>query len=213
MGFLQKTYQKIASQSAKYQATLIAVTKRSNVTDMQAAIDTGISNIAENKIQVAKPKFAKLDRECTKHFIGPIQTNKIKDIVRLFDVIHSVDRPKVYRKICAQAELQQKSIKVLFQVNLTGEEQKHGFDENSLDLFLSATDLKRSFVEPIGLMAMGPMTEDTDHIRSVFRSVKVLSDKYASIIGSEISMGMSGDYEIALEEGSTMLRIGSVLFG
>jgi len=201
--------------------TLVGITKYVDADKVREVIDAGINHIGENRIPAAKVKFSVLN-DCPlhflKHMVGHLQTNKVKDAVALFDVIQSVDSVKLVQEIEKQAEKIDKNIKILLQVNTAFETQKHGFHpEEVLSVMDAMVGLKK--VSVVGLMTMAPFTEDENIIRRCFRDLKDIydkvSDKYKrlnEIKMEHLSMGMSGDYRVALEEGSNMLRIGSALF-
>ena len=207
---IQKKLQYFQNLCPKYQAKLIVVTKKRSLSEIQTALDCGIKHIAENRLQDALPKMH-LFGSVTKHFIGPIQTNKIQDIVTHFDVIHSVSSKKIYDKVTKQAEKQQKQTYILFQLNISEEPQKSGFTIQEFADFISNEIVDSKYLQLRGLMVMGVHNNES-LTRGVFATAKKLSQKYSNIVGNEISMGMSGDYKIALEEGSTMIRIGNQIF-
>ncbi|MCA8911763.1 MAG: YggS family pyridoxal phosphate-dependent enzyme [Planctomycetes bacterium] len=198
--------------------TLIAVTKSVDAETTQALIDLGVTDIAENRQQSAAeklPQLSRLDR-VTKHFIGPLQRNKVKRVLELFDVIHSVDSVKVAREISKRAEEPQRTAGIFVQVNVAGEAQKGGFEPDELgDSLKEILTLPR--VHLWGLMCMAPYDDDPEAARPHFRRLAALSREM--IEGSRmtqgaarLSMGMSGDFEVAIEEGATHVRVGSALF-
>lgn len=189
-------------------ATLIVVTKTVDFMETQKVIDYGIKDIGENRIKTAKEKFALLEGTYNKHLIGHLQTNKVKEAVEIFDYIHSVDSLKLARKIDQECSLQNKKIKVFYQLNISGEKSKHGFSE--LEFKKSIVELEKlSNYEPIGFMTMAPFYADPEKTRWVFDRLRLLSGEYDF---KELSMGMSSDYKIALEAGATFVRIGSRVF-
>ncbi|MEI8012521.1 MAG: YggS family pyridoxal phosphate-dependent enzyme [Candidatus Omnitrophota bacterium] len=196
--------------------TLIGVTKYSSADDVNLAIAAGLKDIAENRVQAAEEKFPRLtlaERAPVKHLIGHLQSNKVKDAVRLFDMIQSVDSLKLAAEIDKRAAAVGKRQDILVQVDIAREEQKFGVAEEDLEALLVYLDGCRN-VRTRGLMAMAPLTGDNVVIRSVFRRLKALFERVS--VGrpfmEHVSMGMSGDYEIAIEEGATMVRIGSAIF-
>jgi pyridoxal phosphate enzyme (YggS family) len=201
--------------------TIVGVTKYSDAAAVNEAVAAGLTHIAENRVQSAKEKFPLLDlagHSVVKHLIGHLQTNKAKEAVQLFDVIQSVDSLKLLQEIDKRAAALGKVQDILVQVDIAREEQKFGLPEEELDpLLTQAKDL--SHVRVMGLMCMAPLTEDKDVIRSVFRRLKVHFDAIkvkhtgsSRIMMEHLSMGMSGDYAVAIEEGATMVRIGSAIF-
>ncbi len=201
--------------------TLIGVTKYSSADEVNDALAAGLKDIAENRVQAAEEKFPLLaseGRTVIKHLIGHLQTNKARDAVRLFDVIQSVDSLKLAAEIDKRAAVIGKVQDILVQVDIAREEQKFGVAEEDLDALAGYLE-GCSHIRTRGLMAMAPLTGDADVIRAVFRRLRGQFDRLrqerspAFARGLEhISMGMSGDYEIAIEEGATMVRIGSALF-
>jgi pyridoxal phosphate enzyme (YggS family) len=200
-------------QSAK----LVVVTKRRSSEEIQEVIKAGMKDIAESRIQEIEEKYdsallENIQKEKVRlHFIGQIQSNKIKKIVQYCDVIQSLSSVEHAKKIQAAAESLDKQIDVFIQLNLTGEDQKQGFnlseDHHELfEMFSKIQDLASINIK--GFMCMGRV-DDPQKTREAFKTCKALTDAFNL---SEVSMGMSGDYQIALEEGSTMLRIGSALF-
>jgi pyridoxal phosphate enzyme (YggS family) len=201
--------------------TLIGVTKYSDAAAVNEAMAAGLSHIAENRVQSAKEKFPLLrmpGHPVLKHLIGHLQSNKAKDAVELFDLIQSVDSLKLALEIDKRAAAVGKVQDILIQLDIAREEQKFGLPEEELDGLLMQLE-GCSHIRVRGLMAMAPLTTDKDTIRSVFRRLREQFDRIKKahagsgrIIMEHLSMGMSGDYEIAIEEGATMVRIGSAIF-
>ncbi len=195
--------------------TIIAVSKTFPAETVQEAINGGITLFGENKIQEAKKKIPLLQGEAFFHMIGHLQSNKAKDAVRLFDLIHSIDKFSTARKIDSEAAAIDKKQKILIQVNTSGEDAKSGTSPELLaDLLGEVLTLTNVTVE--GLMTMAPFTGDERLIRNCFaltRELLVDMNRQFSIAMKELSMGMSGDFETAVEEGATMVRVGSMIFG
>ncbi|HPN88919.1 MAG TPA: YggS family pyridoxal phosphate-dependent enzyme [Candidatus Omnitrophota bacterium] len=200
---------------------LVAVTKYTDVISAKEAIDAGVKHVAENYAQDAIKKFEALDKlgvKVTKHFIGHLQTNKVRLILPVVDLIQSVDSLKLAQEIEKQAIKINKQMDILVQVNIPGEKQKFGADkDNGFQLVKDIIGLKN--IRVLGLMTMAPLAEDKNIIRECFRGLRLLRDEIIEKIGIQnnlemkyLSMGMSADYEIALEEGANMLRIGSAIF-
>lgn len=200
---------------------LVAVTKYTDVISAKEAIDAGVKHVAENYAQDAIKKFEALDKlgvKVTKHFIGHLQTNKVRLILPVVDLIQSVDSLKLAQEIEKQAIKINKQMDILVQVNISGEKQKFGADkDNGFQLVKDIIGLKN--IRVLGLMTMAPLAEDKNIIRECFRGLRLLRDEIIEKIGIQnnlemkyLSMGMSADYEIALEEGANMLRIGSAIF-
>jgi len=187
--------------------TIIAVTKTRPYSTVEIAFEAGSTHFGENRIQEAQEKIGKLSHiNPTWHLIGHLQTNKVKIAVHLFDIIHSVDSIKLADVISRQAD---KAIKVLLQVNVAEEETKEGFSVAEFPQALKAIiELPNLKVE--GLMTIAPWVNDAQEVRPVFKRLKELGD---SLGLKHLSMGMTDDYEVAIEEGATMVRIGRAIFG
>jgi hypothetical protein len=190
---------------------LIAVTKKVAVEKVAEASALGLVDFGENYVQEAKGKVEALGPGPTWHMIGHLQTNKAKHAARLFSYIHSIDR------IALLSELERlgKPLDLLFEVNLSGEATKHGATEESLrGLLKEAATLRH--VRPIGLMTMPPFDEDPEKSRPYFAALRELLSRVNKEFGmkmTELSMGMSADFEVAVEEGATMVRVGTAIFG
>jgi PLP dependent protein len=194
---------------------IVAVSKTFPSGAVQEAIDHGILLFGENKVQEAKQKIAQLKGEFNLHLIGHLQSNKAKDAVKIFDLIHSIDKFSTALKTDDEAKKINKVQKILLQVNTSGEDTKSGImPEETIIICKDILTLKNLEID--GLMTIGPLTEDADSIRTSFRMLKSLLAEVNMRLGidmDELSMGMSSDYKIAVEEGATMLRIGSAIFG
>ena len=201
--------------------TVVGVTKYSDIASIHEALAAGLLNIAENRVQSAKEKFPLLgtgDLPVVRHLIGHLQTNKVKDAVELFDLIQSVDSIKLASEIDKRAAVLGKVQDILLQLDIAREEQKFGLPEEELNGFLKHVE-GCTHIRLRGLMAMAPLTTDQAVIRAVFRRLREHFERIkkehalsSRIIMEHLSMGMSGDYEIAIEEGATMVRIGSAIF-
>ena len=223
---LKEILQKIESAEQKYNRTkgtvkLLAVSKFHPVDAVEKAISAGHLLFGENRVQEAVAKFSDINsfnKDVELHIIGQLQTNKVKKAVSVASCIESVDRIDLLKEIQKQCEKINKKIKILFEIN-TAEDSKSGF-KNYEDLYEAVkycADGNTPFVEPIGFMTMAPLTDDEALIRKSFSSLRKLSEKlqteFPMFNFSELSMGMSNDYEIAIEEGSTEVRIGTAIFG
>ena len=204
-----------------HDVVLIGVTKYTDLAKVQIAIDAGLTHIAENRVQDAQNRFPQLkfgQGHVTKHLIGHLQTNKVKVAVPLFDLIQSVDSLKLAQEIQKHAEKSGKIFDILIQVNCSNEEQKSGVEyAQALELIDQAADLKNINVQ--GLMTMAALTTDEKKVREAFASLRDLRDQAKSLLAKKgrgemkyLSMGMSGDFAIAIEEGSNMVRIGRAIF-
>ncbi|MCX7966752.1 MAG: YggS family pyridoxal phosphate-dependent enzyme [Syntrophorhabdaceae bacterium] len=208
--------EKIARAQAKSGRTerdvlLIGVTKKVDIERIRIAYDAGLRDFGENYVQEAKKKIESFNEKATWHMIGHIQTNKIKYIPKLFDYVHSVDRWEVVELL----NRFEKKMKVLFEVNIAGEETKHGASPDELKKIIERIETL-NFIEPVGLMTMAPFVEDPEEVRWVFKRTRELLEELNREFGldmKELSMGMSNDFEVAIEEGATMVRIGTAIFG
>ncbi len=192
--------------------TLIAVTKTISAEDVRLALESGIRNFGENYIQEALNKIETVGREgVVWHMIGHVQSNKARYIPGFFDVIHSIDKWET----AARLDKYGIPLKVLFELNLAGETTKHGTDEDGLKRILERIDSLKQ-IEPIGLMTMAPYAKDPERVRHVFGVLRNLLGRANSEFGlsmKELSMGISSDFEVAVEEGATMVRVGTAIFG
>ncbi len=211
---MNKIYNKIVEEikDSKRKILIVAVTKNVGIDSTNEIIRDGATAIGENRIEAFACKEASLQR-CEKHFIGQIQSGKIKRIVKLFDCIQSVSSIKHLKKINDEAISQNKDIRVLLQFNISEETQKGGFDPRDTKQIISDIGEIKG-VRMVGVMGMATDTDDTEIIRKQFRRLKCIRDEFRLVYPEmvELSMGMSNDYRIAIEEGASMLRIGSVLF-
>lgn len=199
---------------------LIAVSKTKPIEDLKAAYAAGIRDFGENKVQEIQVKQPELPADTRWHMIGHLQSNKIKYIAPFVHLIHGVDSFKLLKEIDKQGEKIGRIIPVLLQIHIAEEESKFGFDRTELEEMLSAQEFRNlGHVQIQGLMGMATFTDNMDQIRKEFRGLKQLFAELENrnlpefVQLKEISMGMSGDYKIAQEEGSTMVRIGSAIFG
>jgi hypothetical protein len=199
---------------------LIAVSKTKPLADLQAAYAAGIRDFGENKVQEIQAKQPEMPADTRWHMIGHLQSNKIKYIAPFVHLIHGVDSFKLLLEIDKQGKKIDRPIPVLLQIHIATEESKFGFDRDELEAMLSSTEFNNlTHVQIQGLMGMASFTENQEQIRTEFRGLKQLYEDLKkralpSFVNlQELSMGMSGDYIIAQEEGSTMVRIGSSIFG
>lgn len=194
--------------------TLVAVTKNHGVEMMQQAIDAGILHIGENRIQEAAEKFKSLNREVTRHLIGHLQTNKAKQAVRLFDLIHSIDSENLAAAVDKAAYSIGKIQEVLIQVNLAKEDSKFGVYEENLQSLIETVDALKN-IRLRGFMLIAPNYSDVENCRPLFRRMYeiFIEVKKARQNFDFLSMGMTHDYKIAIEEGANLVRIGTAIFG
>jgi PLP dependent protein len=194
--------------------TIIGVTKYVTIERTIEAIEAGIENIGENRNEGFLEKYNQIGTRAKWHFIGSLQSRKVKDIIDKVDVLHSLDRLSLAKEINKRAS---KRVDCFIQVNVSGEQSKHGLAPEEVLPFIENLAAYEK-VHIIGLMTMAPHIDDEEKIRSVFRQLSVLRDSIQSLNYdhapcSFLSMGMSNDYEIAIEEGATHIRIGSNLVG
>ena len=197
---------------------LVAVSKTVSADRVLAAIEAGVTDLGENYVQEAQAKINALsDEKVSWHFIGHLQTNKAKYVVKLFDLIHSVDSVKLARELNKRSANLGKVQKVLVQVNISGERTKSGI-ETDLAMELVGQIARLENLAICGLMTMPPFFDAPEKVRPYFRALRKLQDQirnehFANVRMTELSMGMSGDFEAAIEEGATLVRIGTAIFG
>lgn len=217
-----EAYLKISEQLKPQRVTLVAVSKTKPVADIQELYGLGQLDFGENYVQELAEKQVLLPNDIRWHFIGHLQSNKVKYIAPFVHLIHGVDSYKLLLEIDKQARKAERVINCLLQVHIATEETKFGFNEEELLEAMEAIykyklmdELKN--VEVIGLMGMASLTDDLEQARKEFKYLKLLFDQCKQLPGHDnlnvLSMGMSGDYQVAIEEGSNMIRIGSLLFG
>ena len=215
---IKKNLLQIQEDIAPYRPNIIAVTKYFDGNAIIEAYNAGLRNFGESRVIEASEKINNLPQEIRKnstfHFIGHLQTNKVKKAIEIFDYIHSVDSVKLAEKISEEAGEIGKVQKILVQINNAGEEQKFGFSKDEIfDVFARIIKLKN--LEIKGVMNMAPLGAPDDELTKLFREIREIRDNLEKKFDcklNDISMGMSQDYKIAAREGSTMLRIGRKLF-
>ena len=196
---------------------IIAVTKTHPFSIINACYNNGVRSIGENRVQEAIKKFQKLSGVpmLIKRFIGHLQTNKVNRCLDYFDTVDSVDSARLAKKISDRAKHLNRTIQILLEVNTTNEEQKNGFLPEQIGEMLYCSTLSGINIE--GLMTVGPLTKNEKDIRRSFGLLRKTKEDLNSKLNkkkiNELSMGMSNDFQIAVEEGSTMIRIGTALFG
>ena len=199
--------------------TLVAVSKTKPVSDLMEAYETGQLIFGENKIQEMAEKFEEMPKDIEWHMIGHVQTNKVKSMAPFVSLIHGVDSLKLLEEIDKQALKNNRVIDCLLQMHIAEEETKFGLDNKELDEILQQfQNNKFKNIKIIGLMGMATFTENQDQIKKEFLHLKSIFEKHKYFITENfelktLSMGMSGDYQLAIECGSTMVRIGSSIFG
>ena len=193
---------------------LIAVSKTVGINEIQAAYDAGQRRFGENRIPPLVEKVPALPDDIIWHFIGHLQSNKVKQVVPLMDWIDSVDSVKLMQKIDQAAGELGKEINFLIQVNVSGEESKSGFEPEEMSEVVRQA-MKCKHAKCRGLMTMAPYVGEEEELRQIFQNLYQLRDKLQQELNvelTELSMGMSNDYPIAISEGSTMVRVGSAIF-
>ncbi|KQO22754.1 alanine racemase [Flavobacterium sp. Leaf82] len=199
--------------------TLVAVSKTKPVSDLMEAYEAGQRIFGENKIQEMTDKYEEMPKDIQWHMIGHVQSNKVKFMAPFVSLIHGVDSLNLLQQINKHALKNNRIIDCLLQIYIAEEESKFGLDENELNELLSSPEFKEmKNIRILGLMGMATFTEDQNqikkeftHLKSIFDSIKKLKAENCDL--KTISMGMSGDYKLAIECGSTMVRIGSSIFG
>ena len=202
-------------QRSPSEVTLMAVSKNQPPERVAEGVDLGLTLFGENRIQEAKSKIPLCPGSIRWHLIGHLQSNKCRDAVQLFDMIQSVDSIRLATELQQAAEKASRTIQILVEVNVAGEASKFGWNPDQILADLPALNgLHR--LEIHGLMTLAPYTKDPEGARPFFRKLRILRDSCAQKLGTPLpvlSMGMSGDFEIAIEEGSNLVRIGTALFG
>lgn len=212
---IEAACQRVSRSPAEIQ--LIAVTKYASIARMEEAYQVGLKDFGENRLQDALPKIEAFKGGVTWHFIGTLQTNKVKEVLSHFDYIHSLDRIKLADEMARQAERLKIRPKCFIQVNVSGEKSKHGVEvERLFDLAKGISET--GAIDVVGLMTMAPYLENREEIRPIFRRLKelqiqLLEKAWPGISPHSLSMGMSNDYEVAIEEGATHIRLGTALVG
>ncbi len=197
--------------------TLIAVSKTKPVSDIEQAYETGTRDFGENKVQELDEKFPVLPKDIKWHLIGHLQRNKVKYIVDKVELIHSVDSVRLAEQIEHEAAKKNITVKILVQVNVANEDTKFGLRwEDTIDIIKQISCLSHVHIK--GLMTIAPFTDNPENNRGYFKKLKELSDEINAlhldnVEMTELSMGMTGDYEVAVEEGATLVRVGTGIFG
>ena len=217
---LQNIRQRIAAAClragrAPESVAFLAVSKGQPPSAVRAAAGLGLALFGENRVQEARPKIGQCPGHLRWHMIGHLQSNKCRDAVHFFEMIQSVDSLDLAREIDKWAGKSAKTMPILIEVNIAGESSKFGYPPAQLLADFAEINALRK-IEIHGLMTVAPWTPDPEKVRPVFRELRQLKEQCEQILGaplSHLSMGMSGDYEVAIEEGATIIRIGSAFFG
>lgn len=217
---IKQNLQAIQGQLAGTNCQLIAVTKTKPIEDLQQAYEAGSKRFGENKVQEMVEKYEALPKDIEWHLIGHLQSNKVKYIAPFVHLIHSVDSFKLLEEINRQASKHNRMIDCLLQIYIAEEETKFGLSEQEAEALLASPQLgELRNVRIVGLMGMATNTPNTEQLRKEFRGLKAFYDHLKGQISrenvsfNELSMGMSNDYLIAAQEGSTLVRVGSAIFG
>ncbi len=218
---MQAKYQEIIEELRSKNVRLVAISKLQSLNDIKKLYELGHRDFGENYVQELIDKQGQLPQDIKWHFIGHLQSNKAKFIAPFIYLIQGVDSLKLLNEINKQAKKTGRIIHCLLQIHIAQEETKFGFDATELDEVMNTLQEKHENYSNIfidGLMGMASFSDDIEKVRSEMKILKSLFDKYRSLSTgncqlSTLSMGMSGDYKLAIEEGSNMVRIGSLLFG
>lgn len=218
---IEQIHQKISSACERAERSpedisIVAVTKYVSVQRAEEAVEAGIEHLGENRLEGALEKYEVLGNKAHWHFIGNLQTRKVKEMIHAYQYIHSLDRVSLAKELNKRSEDGQ-IIQCFVQVNVSGEETKSGLAPEEVLDFIKSLD-KFPAVRVIGLMTMAPYADDPESVRPVFRELRTLRDQVAAekmehAPCRELSMGMSNDFEIAIEEGATFIRLGTSLVG
>ena len=194
---------------------LICVTKEASLSEIEEVLALGVKDIGENRVQDAFAKYKVIGGRAVWHMIGHLQTNKVRDAVRISSLIHSVDSLRLAQAIDKEAKRRSKIQDILIQVNISGEESKFGISQDEVRTFFEKVALYPN-ISILGLMTIAPEVEDPEDARPCFRTLRELRDELQnnqlSTINYELSMGMTNDFEVAIEEGSTIIRVGRAVF-
>ncbi len=199
------------------QVELIAVTKGFGAERVEAAARLGLHQIGENRVEEARIKKPAVQAEVEWHMVGTLQTRKVRDAVEIFDMIHSVDRLRGGEEISKRAQTAGRRLPVLLEINISGEEMKSGFAPADLPQAVEQLAALEG-IRIVGLMTMAPFVEDPEETRPVFRGLRETAEqiekmRIARVEMRHLSMGMTNDFEVAIEEGATMVRLGTAIFG
>ena len=218
MGIIQHNLLNIKSQLPNY-VTLVAVSKTKPIADLMEAYNAGQRIFGENKIQEMTEKWEQMPKDIQWHMIGHVQSNKVKYMIPYVSLIHGVDSMKLLKEINRLAAKWKRTVDCLLQIHIAEEDTKFGLDEQELNEILQSEELNTfENIRIVGLMGMATFTENQEQIKREFLHLKSIFDKHSQLNTDNcqlttLSMGMSGDYQLAIECGSTMVRIGSSIFG
>jgi len=219
MSVNKQAYEQLIADLASHHVTLVAVSKTKSVEEIKELYDLGQKDFGENYVQELAEKQSQLPKDIRWHFIGHLQTNKVKQIAAFIHLIQSVESLKLLQEINKQGERNDRVINCLLQIHIAQEETKFGLGENELNELLNNSISEYQNIRITGLMGMASFTDNMAKVKSEFRYLKTLFDDLATKFTTHnlrlttLSMGMSSDYSVAIEEGSNMVRIGSLIFG
>ena len=218
MSVNKEAYEQLIADLGSHHVTLVAVSKTKSVEEIKEFYDLGQKDFGENYVQEVTEKQSQLPNDIRWHFIGHLQSNKVKQITSFIHLIQSVDSLKLLQEINKQGKKNDRVIDCLLQVHIAQEETKFGLDENELNDLLNNSISQYQNIQIVGLMGMASLTDDMEKVRSEFKYLRSIFEKHAKLQTSNfklqtLSMGMSSDYFVAIEEGSNMVRIGSLIFG
>ena len=216
MSVNKKAYSDLIEELTSKKVTLVAVSKTKTTEEIKELYDLGQRDFGENYVQEIIDKQSRLPADIRWHFIGHLQTNKVKQLAPFVQLIHGVDSLKLLKEINKEGEKNGRVINCLLQIHIAQEETKFGFNEKELnEISGQLKNLKMANVQICGLMGMASFTDDMNKVRSEFRHLKSIFYELKTHNSqlTTLSMGMSSDYKISIEEGSNMIRIGSLLFG
>ena len=217
MSVNKEAYEQLIADLGSHHVTLVAVSKTKSVEEIKELYDLGQKDFGENYVQEVTEKQSQLPTDIRWHFIGHLQSNKVKQITPFIHLIQSVDSLKLLQEINKQGKKNDRVIDCLLQVHIAQEETKFGLDESELNDLLNNSISQYQNIRICGLMGMASLTDDVEKVRSEFKYLRSIFNKHAKLQTSHfklqtLSMGMSSDYFIAIEEGSNMVRIGSLIF-
>ncbi len=220
MSRIQDNINHLKSSIGDTPCKLVAISKTKPSSDILEAYEAGQRLFGENKVQELTTKYEELPKDIEWHMVGHLQRNKVKYIAPFVSLIHSIDSLKLLKEVNKQAEKSDRIVNCLLQVHIAEESTKFGFDLDEIPQVIQSVELKSmDHIQVVGLMGMATFTEDESQIKREFTSLSTLFDQLKSqslpdnVKMTELSMGMSGDYPLALECGSTMIRVGSSIFG
>lgn len=220
MSQIQDNINRFKSSISDTPCKLVAISKTKPSSDILEAYEAGQRLFGENKVQELTSKYEELPKDIEWHMVGHLQRNKVKYMAPFVNLIHSIDSLKLLKEVNKQADKANRTINCLLQVHIAEESTKFGFDLAEIPDVIQSDELKSfDHIQVVGLMGMATFTEDETQIKREFTSLRKLFDQLKSqslpdnVKMSELSMGMSGDYPLALECGSTMIRVGSSIFG